>query len=67
MHYTSSSSNSYYYNYQTGQYQNIDAVQIGSILQVAGPLIVKYLVPFFKELISSKKLVSQRLTWHHLW
>lgn len=35
------------------QYQNLDASQIGQILAVAGPLVIKYLVPFVKELISS--------------
>ena len=35
------------------QYQNLNASQIGQILAVAGPLVIKYLVPFVKELVSS--------------
>jgi len=41
------------FNPKTLQYQALDMSQLGEIAKIAGPLIVKYVVPFVKELVSS--------------
>lgn len=40
------------FNAKKNQFENID---IGEIIKVAGPLVVKYIVPFIKDLIAGIK------------
>jgi hypothetical protein len=48
------------YDARAGTFQNLD---LGTVIKVAGPLVVKYLVPFFKELVGGLKQQPQAYWW----